>query len=194
LSSRNGLRKHAPWSPGPADQEWWDAALDSYRRRAERRAVPTLPAATAEVAVEASPEDAFRLFTEEIGIWWRRDTPYWNDRDRGLSVRIEPGVGGRFMEVYDLDAGTGFEVGRVTAWEPGRRLALTWTQVGWPADVATDLEITFEPAGEGTLVRVEHTGFERVGPDAHRCGEGYAAGWQQVLGFFAETINRKEGA
>ena len=43
----------------------------------------------------------------------------------------------------------------MTAWEPGRRLALTWTQVGWRADVATDLEITFEPVGEGTLVRVE---------------------------------------
>ena len=68
-------------------------------------------AATAEVLVEATPEQAFAIFTDEIGLWWRRDTPYWNDRERGRSVRIEPGVGGRFVEVWDIEGGTGFEIG-----------------------------------------------------------------------------------
>jgi uncharacterized protein YndB with AHSA1/START domain len=145
----------------------------------------TLPAAAAEVRVPASPEDAFAMFTEEIGLWWRRGTPYWNDAERGLSVRIEPYVGGRFLEVYDLDSGTGFEVGRVTAWEPGRRLGLTWTQVGWPPGTSTDVEVTFEPVEGGTSVRLEQRGFERV-PDADRFREGYAGGWREVLGWFAE--------
>jgi uncharacterized protein YndB with AHSA1/START domain len=154
--------------------------------------VPTLPTATAEVTVDASPEDAFRIFTEEIGIWWRRNTPYWNDSERGLSVRIEPGVGGRFIEVYDLDSESGFEVGRVTAWEPGMRLALTWTQVGWPKGAATDLEITFESQGENTLVRLEQTGFERVGTATEDLREAYSGGWKQVLCWFADQVNRKE--
>ena len=132
------------------------------------------------------------MFSEEIGLWWRRGTPYWNDAERGLSVRIEPGIGGRFVEVYDLDSGTGFEVGRVTAWQPGRLLALTWTQVGWPPGVATDIAITFEPAGDGTRVRLEQTGFERVGPDAEQFRDGYSTGWQEVLGWFAERAERKE--
>jgi uncharacterized protein YndB with AHSA1/START domain len=140
--------------------------------------------ARAEVVVEASPEEAFALFTEDIGLWWRRDTPYWNDRDRGVSIRIEPGVGGRFTEVYDPDTGSGMEVGRVTAWEPGRRLALTWTQVGWPEGASTDLEITFEPVEEGTRVQLEHNGFERV-PGAIDFIEGYDAGWKEILGWFA---------
>jgi hypothetical protein len=80
--------------------------------------------ATAEVIVDAAPDDAFRLFTEDIGLWWRRDTPYWNDRERGVGVTIEPGAGGRFIEVYDRETGAGMEVGRVTAWDPGQRLAL----------------------------------------------------------------------
>ena len=143
-------------------------------------------AAQAEVTVDASPPEAFALFTEEIGLWWRRDTPYWNDRERGLSVRIEPGIGGRFIEVYDLQTGSGLEVGRVTAWEPGRRLVLTWTQVGWPERASTQLEITFEPAAGGdTTVRLEHTGFERV-PGAIDFIAGYDAGWKEVLGWFAE--------
>jgi hypothetical protein len=48
------------------------------------------------LSVEPSPEEAFRIFTDEIGLWWRRSTPYWDDAERGLSVRIEPSVGGHF--------------------------------------------------------------------------------------------------
>ena len=146
------------------------------------------PAATAEVLVDARPEQAFAIFTDEIGLWWRGDTPYWNDPERGLAIRIEPGVGGRFLEVYDLDDGTGFEVGRVTAWEPGERLGVTWTQVGWPDGVSTDIEVTFEPADGGTRVRLEQTGFERV-PDAEEYLPGYDAGWKEVLGWYAERVN-----
>ena len=146
--------------------------------------------ATAEVVVAAAPDDAFAVFTDEVGLWWRTGTPFWNDPERGLSVRIEPYVGGRFMEVYDLETGEGFEVGRVTAWEPGRRLALTWTQVGWPDDATTDLEISFEPHEGGTRVRLEHSGFERV-PDAAAFAGGYDAGWKELLGWFAERANKE---
>ena len=145
------------------------------------------PGASAEVVVEAAPEDAFRLFADEIGLWWRPHTPYWNDPQRGLYVRIEPGVGGRFLEVYDAEADDCLEVGRVTAWEPGKRLGLTWTQVGWPAGVTTDVEVTFAPVPEGTLVRLEHSGFERV-PDAAGRLAGYDAGWKEVLGWYAERV------
>ena len=122
----------------PASQFWgfaaanWGSVLSAFKSYQEAVAMAAREAARAEVTVDASPEEAFALFTEDIGLWWRRDTAYWNDRERGVSVRIEPGVGGRFIEVYDLDTGTGMEVGRVTAWHPGRRLALTWTQLGWP--------------------------------------------------------------
>lgn len=144
--------------------------------------------ATAEVVVQATPDEAFEIFTNEIGLWWRTDTRYWNDRERGLSVRIEPGIGGRFIEVYDLETGSGFEVGHITAWEPGRRLALTWTQADWPEGAATNIEVTFEPVADATLVRLEHGGFEHV-PDAEAFIGGYDAGWKEVLGWFAERTN-----
>jgi len=148
--------------------------------------------ATAEVTVPVAPREAFALFTEDIGLWWRRDTPYWNDRERGASIRIEPGVGGRFVEVYDVETGSGMEVGRVTAWEPGRRLALTWTQAGWPEGASTDLVIDFIPAdGGATLVRLEHSGFERV-RGALEFLEGYAGGWKELLGWFAEHASTSE--
>ena len=176
--------------PYPIGSRLWDDMLSSFKRYLEGGAMAARQAARAEVVVGASPREAFEIFTDEIGLWWRRDTPYWNDRERGLTVRIEPGVGGRFLEVWDLESGTGFEVGRVTAWEPGVRFAFTWTQLGWPKDASTDIEVTFEPAEEGTLVRVEQTGFERV-PEAERYLAGYDAGWKEVLGWFAERVNAR---
>jgi uncharacterized protein YndB with AHSA1/START domain len=152
----------------------------------------TRAAARAEVVVDATPDQAFRVFTDEIGFWWRRNTHYWNDPERGLLVRIEPGVGGRFVEVHDPDEGTGFEIGRVTAWEPGRRLGLTWTQAGWPDDVTTDVEVTFDPVGDGTLVRLAHTGFERVGAAAAEARAGYEGGWRELLGWFAEHVTTRD--
>ena len=143
------------------------------------------PIATAEVVVEATPEDAFAMFTDEIGLWWRTGTPQWNDPERGVSVRIEPYVGGRFVEVYDIDSGEGFEVGRVTAWKPGERLAFTWTQADWPEGAETTVEVSFAPAGGGTRVRLEHGGFENV-PGADGFAGRYDAGWKEVLGWFAE--------
>jgi uncharacterized protein YndB with AHSA1/START domain len=176
--------------PIPFGATLWDDVLDSFRLFAERGDMASGETARAEIVVPASPEDAFALFTDEIGLWWRRDTPYWNDAAKGLAIRLEPGVGGRFLEIWDLETGAGYEVGRVTAWEPGKRLALTWTQLGWPDDVLTEVEVTFEAAAGGTLVRLEQTGFERV-PDAARYLEGYDTGWKTVLGWYVEHVEAR---
>jgi uncharacterized protein YndB with AHSA1/START domain len=137
--------------------------------------------ARAEVLVEATPEDAFRLFSDEIGLWWRRDGRYWNDPERAVSIRLEPGVGGRFLELYEDDES--FQLGRVTAWEPGERLAVTWTQASWPDGVDTEVEVTFAPAGAATLVSVAHSGLDALGAAAVA---GYGAGWEELLGWLAE--------
>ena len=149
----------------------------------------TRRAARAEVVVEASPDEAFRIFTGEIGLWWRRDTPYWNDPERGLTIRIEPRVGGRFLEIYDLDSDAGLEVGRVTVWEPGERLALTWTQWGGRRASRPTSRSASRRSTRGTLVRLEQSGFERV-PDADKYLPGYDAGWKEVLGWFSERVQR----
>jgi uncharacterized protein YndB with AHSA1/START domain len=136
--------------------------------------------ARAEVLVEATPQEAFHLFTDEIALWWRRDSRYWNDPARAVSIRIEPGVGGRFLELYEDDEH--FELGRVTAWEPGERLAFTWTQANWPDGVDTEVEVTFAPARAATRVSVAHSGLEALGAEAVA---GYGAGWEELLGWFA---------
>jgi uncharacterized protein YndB with AHSA1/START domain len=142
--------------------------------------------ATAEVVVAVDAERAFEAFTGEINNWWKLDSVFWNDKARRLGLRFEPHVGGRFIEVYD-DEGEGFEIGRVTAWEPGKRLAYTWRQADWPEDGVTDVEVTFEPVEGGTCVRIEQTGFERL-PGGFDISKGYSMGASTLLGWYAEAL------
>jgi len=141
--------------------------------------------ARGEVVVAVDPERAFEAFTSEINRWWKLDSPFWNDKERRTAIRFEPHVGGRFIEVYDED-GEGFEIGRVTAWEPGYRLGYTWRQSDWPEDAVTDVEVTFAPVEGGTRVRVVHSGFERL-PESVEIAGGYQWGLEMLLGWYSEA-------
>jgi uncharacterized glyoxalase superfamily protein PhnB len=111
----------------------------------------TTKSATASVRVDVDPATAFRAFTEEIDRWWVPGPINAWDFGRALTRRIEPGVGGRVLEVYDGDTGDGLEIGRITLWEPGSRLVYR------SSIDETEVEVRFAPAGEGTEVRVVHS-------------------------------------
>ena len=101
---------------------------------------------TSSVEVAVDPDTAFAAFTEELDLWWVRGPINHHDGGRTLAMRCEPGVGGRLLEVYDADA---LELGRITAWEPGKRLA-------WRSSLDdVSIEVSFAPAGAGCLVRVQ---------------------------------------
>jgi uncharacterized protein YndB with AHSA1/START domain len=107
--------------------------------------------------VTATPERAFDAFTQEIGQWWRPDplfriTP-WGDG----TLAFEGGEGGRL--VSRLDNGKTFEIGRVTAWARGVRLAFDWRQATFPRDLNTRVEVTFEAIADETRVTVRHFGW-----------------------------------
>jgi len=145
----------------------------------------TMTSATAAVEVHCGPDAAFKIFTADIGVWWKRGTNYWNDPDAGLELRFEPQVGGRLLEVHDLESGEGFEIGRVLIWEPGKRLVFTWRQDDWAPSESTDVEVRFEATERGTLVTVEHGGWNRVSAMGSGLTENYSHGWAELLGFFA---------
>jgi uncharacterized glyoxalase superfamily protein PhnB len=101
-----------------------------------------------QVEVPIDPDTAFTAFTEELDLWWvRGPINHWAG-GRVLAMRCEPGVGGRVLEVYDDSTGDALELARITAWEPGRRLA-------WRSSVDdVETEVSFESSGASTTVRV----------------------------------------
>jgi hypothetical protein len=102
---------------------------------------------SSEVEVAVDPDTAFTVFTEELDLWWVRGPINHFAGGRAVAMRCEPGVGRRLLEVYEDDA---LELGRITAWEPGKRLA-------WRSSVDDDAARDWLPAhDQAGLRRLEH--------------------------------------
>ena len=115
------------------------------------------------VRVACSQERAFRVFTEDTATWWPLKT-HSTGEDRAESVSIEPRVGGLIIET--MQGGETSEWGSVLAWEPFDRLVIEWRVK--PEKPATEIEITFTPDGDGTVVRLEHRHWERLRREGRR--------------------------
>lgn len=118
------------------------------------------------VRVEVPQEAAFRLFTKEIDRWWRRGLKYRvAGTDRGI-IHLEPWVGGRLFESFQVGAETKiFDTGKVTLWQPPSRLRFEWRAVPFTAEEKTDVDVSFEATGGATLVTVTHRGWSSIRPD-----------------------------
>ena len=143
---------------------------------------------TRTVDVRVDPATAFKVFTEEIGAWYRSGRYSWNDPDRAVGIRFEPGDGGRLIEVWDETTGEGYEMGRVIAWEPGTRILFQYRNVSLPPAPLTEVEVRFHPVEGGTRVTLEHRGFDGLPPEIARTWEGRA--WIVFMRWFAEYAGR----
>jgi len=150
--------------------------------------------------VAAAPERAFAVFTREIGAWWRpNDLFRFTPRGPGI-VALDPRLGGAFTET--LADGKTFEIGRITAWEPGARLAFTWRQANFACGQTTEVDVRFEPVGEQTRVTVEHRGWDSVPQDhaaRHRFPDAvflqrHGEWWQTLLESYRARMRAEDGS
>ena len=144
----------------------------------------TVEAVRKSLVVKCSPERAFEVFTREIGSWWPL-TQYSIGQDKITEVVFEEQVGGRIFERHS-DGGEG-EWGRVLAWDPPNRFAMTWYPGGTP-DKATELEVRFAPEAGGTRVDLEHTGWEILAAEGAEHAKNYDEGWGTVLGYYTRQF------
>ncbi|MEM7366710.1 MAG: VOC family protein [Pseudomonadota bacterium] len=107
---------------------------------------------TSSVNVQVGPDKAFKIFTEELDCWWLQGPINFHDASKTHFMKMESGVGGRILEIHDPEAGEGYELGCITAWEPGNRIA--WTSS--IDDVSVDVRFTGNDDG-GTAVTVTAT-------------------------------------
>jgi uncharacterized protein YndB with AHSA1/START domain len=127
--------------------------------------------------VAVDPATAFAVFTEDLDLWWRKGPRYRPLAHPNGVMQLEPGVGGRLLEVFGEDGGERFELGRVRVWKPPERLVLLWRSRDFAADEETEVEVRFEPVEKGTLVKLEHRGFAALRddhPSRHGLGRGPA--------------------
>lgn len=135
--------------------------------------------------VACTPAHAFDVWTNHTSLWWPSDHSVSGDPN--LTVTIEPHVGGRIFET--TSDGSEHDWGQVVAWEPPRRLGYRWHIVGDRSD-ATDVEITFAGDHDGTVVRIVHRGWERLGAAGDDLRERNRRGWSTLLPYYREAVAR----
>jgi DNA-binding transcriptional ArsR family regulator/uncharacterized protein YndB with AHSA1/START domain len=178
-------------------EDVWERALARFAETVEREEhameMTAIEPVRRSVTVRASRERAFGAFTERFGEWWPLElhSISVDDPEEGGKPEIpqtailEGGQGGRVFE--RLADGRELDWGSVTAWDPPARLVIAWNP-SRQARPSTEIEVTFERIGdEETRVDVEHRGWEGLGPRAADVREGYAEGWELVLGRFARN-------
>jgi uncharacterized protein YndB with AHSA1/START domain len=118
------------------------------------------------ILVAVEPSAAFSIFTEEIDAWWRRGIKYRASGGRVGTMQLEARLDGRLRESFEQQGEMRVvEIGRVTAWDPPARLVLDWRAVNFAPDEKTEVEVTFEPRPNGTLVTVTHRGWSAIRAD-----------------------------
>ena len=136
-------------------------------------------------AVACPPARAFALWTTRIGTWWPSDHTVTGRED--LTVVLESGVGGRIFE--RTPDGEEHEWGEVVVWEPPDRLGYLWHLRRDRAD-ATEVSVRFVPAGDdGTLVEIEHTGWEHLGVGGEEWRSRNALGWQSLVPHYQQAAS-----
>jgi hypothetical protein len=125
-------------------------------------------------------EHAFEIWTARTSSWW--PVTHTVTGERGLEVVFEAREGGRIFE--RTPSGEEVDWGRITHWEPPRRLAYLWHIRTDRAD-ATEVEINFTDLGDArTLVDIEHRGWERLGSRGPNWRDVNLGGWNGVLPHF----------
>lgn len=144
--------------------------------------------------VAATPQRAFDVFTQEISAWWQPNGLFQLTPRGDGELRFEGGEGGRL--VTTLPSGKEFEIGRISAWVPGERLAFSWRQATFTPDQVTHVDIRFEPVGDETRVTVEHRGWDTI-PQEHVARHGFPLGvfqmrqaehWRALLSAMAHRL------
>ena len=147
------------------------------------------------VAVDASIEEAFDVFTGRIHTWWPLETHSIRAM-RGLGrpeeLHLERWQGGRFYERTGLDE---IRWGEVLVWDPPHRIVIEWQVL---ADFPpTEVEVRFTPDGGDTRVELTHDGWEFAGiwglagaKSVNEERDRYAGrlGWDWVLGHYAVAV------
>jgi uncharacterized protein YndB with AHSA1/START domain len=143
----------------------------------------------ASVTVPLDTERAFEMFVDRFQDWWPSDGSHSLTDARAFLLEPEPE--GRWGE--EDPHGNFHPWGRVLAVDRPRQILLAWQlspAFEYDPDRArqTEVEVTFEPVGDGTKVTLEHRGFEVWGEPGEEMRGSVEGGWGTLLELYAARI------
>jgi uncharacterized protein YndB with AHSA1/START domain len=138
---------------------------------------PVLEPIRHSIVVAAPPARAFEIFTGQIDSWWPLAV-HSIGQNEVTGCLVEGRTGGGISETHG--DGSIHTWGTVTDWHPPERVVFSW-HPGREADTAQEIELRFTEVSDGTLVELEHRGWESLGDRAAETREAYQSGWPAVL-------------
>lgn len=127
-----------------------------------------------EFEVDAPVAHAFNVWTQRCATWWPRTHTLTGDP---AAITFEPSPGGR---IYETAAdGTEHPWGEILEWQPPARLRFLW-HLFFDRSQATEVDITFHARGAGTVVRLEQTGWDNLGPEGAPRRERTSTAWATI--------------
>ena len=116
------------------------------------------------IDIAVDPATAFEVFTQDMDVWWKKDRRYRFNWNKPIgTMRLEPRLAGRVMEVYD--DGSHYYVGKILVWEPPQRLVFEWRSPNYRQDQVTEVEVQFKAIDTGTRASIEHRGWQHIPAD-----------------------------
>jgi uncharacterized protein YndB with AHSA1/START domain len=141
-----------------------------------------------EIHIAAPPERVFQALVDpgQLAQWWGQKGMY---RSKRWTTDVRPGGKWRSEGTGERDGQEyQYEVyGEYLQVDPPRLLEFTWSP-SWAGPMNTVVRMELTPSGEGTLLRLRHSGFTSATQvQSHR-------GWPQVLGWLRGFIEKGETA
>lgn len=145
-----------------------------------------------EIQIAAPPERVFQALVDpsQVPRWWGQTGIY-----RCTEFQSDLRPGGKWSSVGKDGEGRRFEItGEYLEIDPPRLLVQSWTAT-WTGDVKTTVRWELEPANQGTLVRIRHSGLAAY-PEIAKSYRGWPRmlGWLQALLERGETIDDRKPA
>jgi uncharacterized protein YndB with AHSA1/START domain len=131
--------------------------------------------------VAVKPSAAFEIFTRDIDLWWRQSPRYRRMPGQTGKLSFEGTPPERLVE---RGGSTVTVLGRVLAWEAGKRLLVEWRGGALMDATHSEVEVRFEPLREGTRVTLEHKGIGML-PAGHPARHGLSGeAFEAMFGYF----------
>lgn len=145
--------------------------------------LPDQDAITIELAIAAPPQRVFDAITEpgQLLQWWGQQSKY---RTARWEIDLRPGGDWRSHGVRA--DGSPFQVsGTYLEVDPPHLLVHTW-KPSWDGQTETTVRWELTAQGNGTLVRLHHSGFAGNTKSA----QDHNDGWQRVLGWMQAFVEQ----
>lgn len=154
--------------------------------------IPKTDEIVSEIQIVAPPERVFQALVDPAQVvqWWGQAGIY-----RCTKFESDLRVGGTWRSIGVDGNGRPFEImGEYLELDRPKLVASTWVAT-WTGDAKTTVRWELEQSGNGTLVRIRHSGFA-AHPELTQAYRGWPRmlGWLQALLERGETVEQRKPA